>query len=190
MSDAPANADSLWQRAVSFAARVHQHQLRLDGRTPYAAHPCRVALAVSAVFGCDDPEALAIACLHDTIEDGTTDYEDLEAEFGGVVADGVAALTKHAALPEERREAVYDEGLERAGWRAKLVKLADVYDNMSDLAPGAPPSKRDKLVLKGERALAIAAKDNSGRPELARAIEAVSRKLASFRADRRPAHPR
>jgi (p)ppGpp synthase/HD superfamily hydrolase len=180
----PEGDASLWQRAVSFAARVHEHQRRLDGRTPYAAHPCRVALTVTAVFACDDPEAIAIACLHDTIEDGATDYEDLAEAFGEAVADGVAALTKHAALPEARREALYDEALERAGWRAKLVKLADVYDNMSDLAPGAPPSKHGKLIVKAERALSIAARDASGRGELARAIGAVSAKLAAFRADR------
>lgn len=184
MSARGGDSCSLWQRAVSYAARAHEHQRRLDGCTPYSAHPCRVALTVSAVFGCDDPEALAIACLHDTIEDSTTDYEDLLKEFGEQVADAVAALTKNPALPEARRETTYDEGLERAGWRAKLVKLADVYDNMSDLAPGAPSSKHGKLIVKAERAIAIASRDTSGRAEVARAIGAVTRVLDAFRADR------
>src|ERR1051326_7002790 len=98
----------LWQRAASLAARAHLHQVRKDGRTPYFAHPVRVALAVSGVFGCRDEAALAAALLHDTIEDSTIDYDDLRGEFGSPVADLVAALTKNAALPEREREREYD----------------------------------------------------------------------------------
>ena len=55
--------------AVSFAARAHQGQFRKDGRTPYASHPTRVCLVMRCVFGVEDPEVLAAAVLHDTIED-------------------------------------------------------------------------------------------------------------------------
>lgn len=65
------------QEAASFAARAHRHQVRKDGRTPYTAHPFRVCLVVRHVFGHDDPRMLQAALLHDTIEDTTTDYDDL-----------------------------------------------------------------------------------------------------------------
>src|SRR5262245_58512747 len=86
--------------AVSFAARAHRHQVRKDGQTPYAAHPFRVCLIVRHVFGIDDPEYLTAALLHDTIEDTTTDFDDIQERFGPRVAGSVAALTKDMRLPE------------------------------------------------------------------------------------------
>src|SRR6476660_6714705 len=86
--------------AASFAARAHRHQLRKDGQTPYAAHPFRVCLIVRHVFGIDDPDTLTAALLHDTIEDTTTDFDDLEKQFGVKVAGWVAALTQDKRLPD------------------------------------------------------------------------------------------
>lgn len=72
----------LVHRAVSFAARAHRQQCRKDGATPYIAHPVRVAFTLLTTFGIDDEQTLAAAVLHDTIEDTTTDFDDLAAEFG------------------------------------------------------------------------------------------------------------
>ena len=80
--------------AASFAARAHRGQIRKDGQTPYAAHVVRVCLIVRHLFGIDDPSALTAALLHDTIEDTTTDRDDLIEKFGATVADWVALLTK------------------------------------------------------------------------------------------------
>ncbi len=166
----------LWQKAVSFSARAHLGQFRKDERTPFASHPMRVAMTVSAVFGCADEATLAAAALHDTIEDTTTDYEDLEGEFGREVADLVAALTKNAALPETAREADYDSRLGRADWRARLIKLADCYDNLCDAARPATP---EKVLQKCRRALALARPDAAEHPETARGIDSLERAMAS-----------
>ncbi|MCA9299128.1 MAG: bifunctional (p)ppGpp synthetase/guanosine-3',5'-bis(diphosphate) 3'-pyrophosphohydrolase, partial [Phycisphaerales bacterium] len=88
----------MFQRAASFAARRHRHQLRKDGHTPYVAHVYRVAMTVRHVFGCDDLATLAAAVLHDTIEDTDTDFDDIEEAFGTEVALLVAALTKNMLL--------------------------------------------------------------------------------------------
>src|SRR2546421_767853 len=125
-------SQSAWQRAVSFAARAHAGQMRKDGQTPYFAHPVRVALTVRHVFGQSDETALVSALLHDLIEDTTTDYDELLEEFGPDVADTVAALSKDARLPENQRARAYDHQLSAATWQARLVKLADVYDNFCD----------------------------------------------------------
>lgn len=122
-----------WQQAASFAARAHQGQLRKDGKTPYVAHVVRVAMTVRDVFGCDDPVALCTAFLHDTIEDTVTDYDAIHHRFGTEVADCVAAMSKNMLLPDEAREADYDARLATAPWQARIVKLADVYDNGHDL---------------------------------------------------------
>lgn len=167
MNDRP---EKLWQQAASFAARAHQGQLRKDRRTPYFAHPVRVALTVRHVFGVDDAVALCAALLHDTIEDTTTDYDDLIAAFGQEVADAVAALTKDARLVEKERERVYDEQLKTASWQARLVKLADTYDNFCDSTEGP---QRTKAAEKARRAIACAGAD----PRFKQAVAALEERL-------------
>src|SRR5256885_16506317 len=87
--------------AISFAARKHQGQLRKDDRTPYFAHPVRVMMIVRDRWGITDPEVLAAAGLHDTIEDTTTDYDDGTKRFGPRVAHPVPLLPKDNRLPRE-----------------------------------------------------------------------------------------
>jgi guanosine-3',5'-bis(diphosphate) 3'-pyrophosphohydrolase len=169
----------LWQRAVSFAAARHEGQFRKDGRTPYIAHPVRVAMTVRHVFGVDDGAALATSLLHDLIEDTTTDYDDLVEEFGSVVAESVAALTKDSRLAEPQRELAYDEQLAQAGWRARLVKLADVYDNFCDSANEA---QRAKAAGKARRAIRCA----GDAPELQLAVAIVMKLIADYPLEQGP----
>src|SRR5262249_1483303 len=76
---------------------------------------------------------LCAALLHDTVEDTTTDFDDLAKEFSPEIAQWVALLSKDKRLPESDREAAYVKGLQSAPWQVKACKLADVYDNWSDL---------------------------------------------------------
>lgn len=170
-------APPLWMHAASAAARWHRGQTRRDGRTPYVAHCFRVAMHVRETFGCEDEAALAVALLHDVIEDTPADYDDVLEDFGETVAGGVAALTKDMRLREDEREPAYDEQIAAAGWRAKLVKLADTVDNLLDA--GKPTGKG---IEKCERAIAIAEAHAPAAPELERALGATRRVLAAVRA--------
>lgn len=118
--------------AVAFAARAHRSQTRKDGATPYVSHVFRVCLIVRHLFGVTDSDVLTAAVLHDTIEDTTTDYDDLLERFGAEVAGWVALLSKDKRLVDEQREKAYTRGLGRAPWQVKVCKLADIYDNLSD----------------------------------------------------------
>jgi guanosine-3',5'-bis(diphosphate) 3'-pyrophosphohydrolase len=129
--------------AVAFAARAHRHQVRKDGLTPYASHPFRVCLVLRHVFGIEDVKVLTAAVLHDTVEDTTTDCDDLIEQFGPDVARWVAALTKDKRLPEADREAAYAQALVAGGWPVSVCKLADIYDNLLD-SGHFPPEKRRK----------------------------------------------
>lgn len=120
--------------AASFAARAHRHQVRKDGGTPYIAHPFRVCLIIRHVFGIEDPEVLMAALLHDTVEDTTTDCDDLIEHFGPRVANWVGTLSKDKRMPDEQREAAYMQGLAAAPLPVKLCKLADIFDNLLDSA--------------------------------------------------------
>ncbi|HLP83654.1 MAG TPA: HD domain-containing protein [Phycisphaerales bacterium] len=171
---------AFFQEAVNFAARAHRHQLRKDGRTPYVAHVIRVAMTVSWVFGCDDKVAILAALLHDTIEDTTTDYDDIAERFGVAVADCVAALTKNMAMSEEPREIEYDARIAKGTWQARLVKLADVYENLCDVGdlPEAKQAEtRRKAVDKAHRALVLAAAERASNPAIGRACDALEHLL-------------
>jgi guanosine-3',5'-bis(diphosphate) 3'-pyrophosphohydrolase len=146
----------LWREAISFASRKHLNQYRKDKETPYIAHPFRVAMTVRDVFGVGDPVALSAAVLHDVIEDTTADYDELAEAFGTEVAGVVAALTKDMRMEETVREAAYDRQLTAAPWQARLVKLADVYDNFLD-CPNV--QMKAKALTKARRAIACAGND-------------------------------
>ncbi|HEX8875334.1 MAG TPA: HD domain-containing protein [Phycisphaerales bacterium] len=165
----------VWQMAASLAARKHHGQLRKDGKTPYFAHVVRVAFTTAALFGCNDPTAIAAALTHDLIEDTTTDYEDLEERFGAEVADMVVALTKNMSLPEAARERDYEARLAKADWRVRLVKLADAYDNVID--SDNDPKQGENLPRRlgaCVRAVRLAQVDAKNHPETRRAIELVT----------------
>jgi (p)ppGpp synthase/HD superfamily hydrolase len=166
----------LWQRAASFAARAHHGQMRKDGRTPYVAHVYRVAMTVRDVFGCDDEVAICTALLHDTIEDTATDYDDIEHRFGEAVAVCVAAMTKNMILPEPQREPDYDARLAAAPWQARMVKLADVYDNAHDMTKTMRAARH---IDRCERVLALTERDAG--PAFERARSGVAAALASLR---------
>ncbi len=149
----------IWQEAAAFSARAHRHQFRRDKQTPYASHPVRVALTIACVFGITDETILAAALLHDVIEDCDVDYDDIHERFGLEVADLVACLTKDMRLIEPEREKAYDAQLAAGSWQARLIKLADVYDNLSD---AADESSKRSMIDRAKRAVSLA----DGCPEL------------------------
>jgi guanosine-3',5'-bis(diphosphate) 3'-pyrophosphohydrolase len=166
------NKKPLWQDAAALAGRAHRHQLRKDKQTPYFTHPVRVALTIACVFGFqDDQEILAAALLHDTIEDTDTDYDDIHDAFGKNVADYVAAMTKDMRLIESKREVAYDRQLADGPWQGRLIKLADVYDNLSDCIDAAA---RKKQIEKAKRALKLTQNDK----QLAEARQVVTDLIA------------
>ncbi len=171
MTDTP-----LWHRAASLAARAHRHQVRKNKKkTPYFSHPARVAMIVAVRFGCTDEKVLASAFLHDVIEDTTVDFDDLLRDFDGEVADIVACLSKDPRVVEPERERMYHEQLAAGPWQVRLVKLADVYDNLAD----APDERTCRTMLeKLDRATEVAGVG----PHIADAITVVRQFADTVRA--------
>lgn len=163
----------LVHRAVSYSARAHRHQLRKDGQTPYIAHPIRVAFTLLCTFGIDDEPTLAAAVLHDTIEDTTTDFDDLADEFSPEIASYVSALSKDSRLPESEREKEFFDVLDRSAWQVRAIKMADAYDNLLD---GGNKVSPQKTLEKAKMALAL----GQGRePILSKGAEALARLIAT-----------
>ena len=71
-------------------------------------------------------------------------------------------------LIEPEREKAYDAQLAAGSWQARLIKLADVYDNLSDAENAS--SKRS-MIVRAKRAISLA----EGCPELVPASSMVEK---------------
>ena len=141
-------------KAFKFALERHAGQLRKDNSTPYIVHPFRVFLWLADEGKIYDENVLAASFLHDLIEDTKTDYDDIMNKFRDKeIADIVAVLTKDKTLSEKVREKMFNKKLKNAGWKAKVIKLADIYDNLCDMDSWQAPKseKISRLVEKQEQ---------------------------------------
>lgn len=170
-------------QALAFAADKHRDQRRKDeGASPYINHPIALADVLVNEGGVTETTVICAALLHDTIEDTTTDFEDIESRFGTDVAAMVSALTKNMALPEPEREREYDQRLGAADWRVRLVKLADTYDNFADaLETEGMDHKLNDHYDKCVRAIELARKDEAAHEASARAVALVRELIAPYR---------
>ena len=76
----------LVHEAMKFATEVHRgiDRRRKYSKQPYEVHLKAVAQIVASVS--DDPEMIAAAWLHDTVEDTPATIDEIEATFGTGVA--------------------------------------------------------------------------------------------------------
>lgn len=82
--------------AVLFAAEAHRGEFRKGKAIPYILHPMEVAAITAGMT--DDPEIIAAALLHDTIEDAGVSAEEIAAEFGPRVASLVQAVSEKSGI--------------------------------------------------------------------------------------------
>ena len=134
------NEISLILKALEFAALRHRDQRRKDDVTPYINHPIALANVLSRDGGITDPDVLAAAILHDTLEDTQTNSGELRDAFGDKIAAS-RGMTDARACGEERKR-LQIEHAASISREAKLVKLADKICNVRDVAD-QPPTKWD-----------------------------------------------
>jgi hypothetical protein len=156
---APSGFDpSRLERAIELAARAHAGQVD-KARQPYILHPLRVMMQLY------DQEMRIAAVLHDVVEDSFVTLSDIEAQFGGEVADAVDALTRRAGES-------YDQFIERCGRNriARLVKVADLQDNMNlsrlPIVSERDLARHDKYLRAKHRLFAIAMEARRGGNEV------------------------
>lgn len=138
---------TLYAKAVTFASEQHRGQKRTeaDGEVDYVVHPIRVAEHLRHLAGVEDIEILCASVLHDTIEDSGTRYDELAEVFGDRVARIVAELTNDSRLPKAARHEDMIRRLATASSEAKLIKLADRYDNLLSMTV-ADAGKRQRII--------------------------------------------
>lgn len=126
-------------RAVDFAARRHAGQRRKgEAAEPYINHPIEVAHLLAEATDGRDPVLVMAGLLHDTVEDTTATFRELETEFGPEVAALVAEVSDDKSLPKAERKRRQIEHAPHVSDRAKMIKLADKTSNLRALAASPP----------------------------------------------------
>ena len=146
-------APDLASRAERVAVRAHDGQVDKTG-APYIGHCRRVAAKLS------DPEDVAVALLHDVIEDTAITETALREEFGDRITDAVLALTRvDGEAPDDYYSRV------RANPLALQVKLADIHDNLEPSRVAALDAQTaQRLMTKYGKAL-VALSTEAAAPE-------------------------
>jgi GTP pyrophosphokinase len=128
----------LIRAAFEMALEAHAQTRRKSGE-PYIYHPLEVARIAVEEIGLGTTSAIC-ALLHDVVEDTDTGLNDIESEFGNVVARIIDGLTKISGLynrhtnPSEQAENYRKMLLTLADdVRVILIKLADRLHNMRTL---------------------------------------------------------
>lgn len=127
------NQSTLLDSALIFAARAHDGQRRKSTDVPYIIHPVGVMLVL---IECNetDPELLAAALLHDTVEDTGVTLDHLRATFG----ERVAAIVAGCSEPDksdtwEHRKEHTISFLRTAPREIALVSAADKLHNVRSM---------------------------------------------------------
>ena len=142
------NADEgLLNKAYVYAMKKHGSQTRASG-DPYFSHPLEVA-AILTDLRLDDA-TVAVALLHDTIEDTDATRAEIDTVFGEEIGKLVEGLTKIKRLDLVSQKTKQAENFRKLllaiadDVRVLLVKLADRLHNMRTLHH-MPEHKRGRI---------------------------------------------
>lgn len=124
------------RRAYEMARIHHEGQKRNSGED-YIIHPLNVAMILADMDM--DTSTIIAGLLHDTIEDTSVTYEDVEKNFGKEIADLVEGVTKLTKISYKSKEEKQAENIRKMvlamakDIRVIIVKLADRLHNMRTL---------------------------------------------------------
>lgn len=126
----------LIRKAFEYSLDAHKDARRKSGE-PYILHPIEVARIVYKEIGMG-AVSVAAALLHDVVEDTFAEVDDIEREFGPVVAHIVDGLTKISGV-FDHRSSEQAENFRRMlltlsdDIRVILIKFADRLHNLRTL---------------------------------------------------------
>ncbi len=111
--------ESVFEKALRFAAEAHKGQTRKDGGI-YFLHPMEVACIIGSIT--QDEDVIAAGLLHDTVEDTPVTADEILAEFGPRIAALVACETE-----DKRPDTPPAES-----WRIRKVESLEFLRNSED----------------------------------------------------------
>ncbi|WP_313617327.1 bifunctional (p)ppGpp synthetase/guanosine-3',5'-bis(diphosphate) 3'-pyrophosphohydrolase [Agrobacterium sp.] len=139
--------EALLNKAYVYAMQKHGQQKRANG-DPYISHPLEVAAILTEMHL--DESTIAVALLHDTIEDTSATRQEIDELFGEDIGRLVEGLTKLKKLDLVSKKAKQAENLRKLllaisdDVRVLLVKLADRLHNMRTMEY-MPADKRSRI---------------------------------------------
>jgi len=145
----PGGSAKVFFESLDFAEQAHSGQWRKSGDL-YILHPCSVARILAEEMEILDPEILAAALLHDTVEDvKEVTIEIIGERFGKNVEAIVEGCTKIAHFLGDKQtfyKLVHRKIFSGAAARLEvmLVKLADRLHNLRTLE-SMPRDRRQKI---------------------------------------------
>jgi len=122
-------------RALKFAEKAHEGQMRKFQDVPYIWHPITVAKLVD-IYKPDSSNAILLrisALLHDVVEDTKYTLPDIFDQFGPQVASIVDELTNEKDKKGKSKANYLAYKMIGMSNYALVVKLADRLDNVMDL---------------------------------------------------------
>jgi GTP pyrophosphokinase len=134
----PDGSAKVFFEALEFAVEAHTGQWRKSGDS-YILHPCNVARILVEEMDIRDPEILAAALLHDTVEDvKEVSTEVIGDRFGKnveAIVDGCTKITHFMGDKQTFYKMVHRKIFSGAAARLEvmLVKLADRLHNLRTL---------------------------------------------------------
>jgi len=121
-------------RAVQFAAEKHTRQRRKGAsEAPYINHLATVAANVAAATSGADANLIIAAYLHDCVEDCGVKPPEIVAAFDEDVASLVVEVSDDKTKDKEVRKRLVIEHAPHKSARGKVLKLADLVANLSEL---------------------------------------------------------
>lgn len=122
------------QKGFLLAQNHHRGQARDEG-IPYIIHPLRLANYLLGEIDIKDPDIIAAALLHDSIEDTELSIEEVQNEFGNQVAELIRGLTRERPDNETEEQKKINKVNHfkktfKADYPVRLVKSVDLLDNM------------------------------------------------------------
>lgn len=128
---------SIAYKAMIYATQQHSNQLRKFTNEPYITHLAEVAgIAASAAYshpGVDPQVIVAVAWLHDTVEDTDTSVAQIYQVFGKEVAYGIEGLTCYHHEDKNLKQEIYTEKLSKCNSWVQTVKCADMISNLRNI---------------------------------------------------------
>lgn len=135
--------------ALNFASEAHEDQWRRSGDS-YIMHPCSVARILAEELDVHNPEILAAALLHDTVEDVEFVTSDvIRTKFGAnveAIVEGCTKVTHYTGDKQTFSKLVHRKIFSGAAAKPEvmIVKLADRLHNLRTLS-SMPRHKRQKI---------------------------------------------
>lgn len=122
--------------AMMFARNVHAFQVRKYTGNPYADHLAEVAGIVATVK--HDERMIAVAWLHDCVEDCGITLHQIEEKFGFDVALGVSGLSDVETGNRAERKQKSRSRLALCSDWIQTIKCADLISNTSSIVKHDP----------------------------------------------------